>query len=243
MTNTRKHYLIIGGSSGIGLETARHFLEKGARVTICGRSRERLDQALSDLGNGADLQGLSLDMMNEDSLEATFAKFADASVDGLIVTASDVVHGSFEETNTEAVRDMFDSKFFGPYRVARAALPKLVDGGSITLFSGVLSRRPGRTAAGLAAVNAAIEGLVRALALELGPAVRVNAVSPGMTRTPAYASMPSEARELMFKRAAENLPAGRVAEPSDIAEAVVFLAGNRFVTGHVLDIDGGHLIS
>ncbi len=115
-------------------------------------------------------------------------------------------------------------------------------GGSITFFSGVLSRRPGRNAAGLAAVNAAVEGLTRALALELGPDIRVNCLSPGMVDTEAYAAMPEQRRAAMLAETGASLPVRRTGTPEEIADGVLALASNGYITGHVLDIDGGHMV-
>ncbi|MEO1133662.1 MAG: SDR family oxidoreductase, partial [Cyanobacteria bacterium J06639_1] len=116
-------------------------------------------------------------------------------------------------------------------------------GASVTLFSGIFSRRPAPGTSGLAAVNAAIEGLTRALALELGGHVRVNAISPGLTQTEAYAGMPEADRQAMFAGAAAALPARKVGDPGEVAAGAIFLMTNAFVTGHVLDIDGGAAIA
>ena len=237
-----KHYVIIGGSSGMGLATARVAVERGATVEIVGRSPEKLQAAANQIASNR-VSTVSLDMMDEAAVRAYFAGLKDGSIDSLIISASNAAHGPFESAKTDDIRGMFNSKFFGPLVVAREALPKLRDGASITFFSGVLSRRPGANGAGLAAVNAAVEGLGRALALELGPKVRVNTLSPGMTKTDAYAEMPEDRRNAMFASIADGLPVRRVAEPEDIAEAVLFLSKNPFTTGHVLDVDGGHMIA
>lgn len=138
---------------------------------------------------------------------------------------------------------MIEAKLLGPYVVAREMLPALRDGGSITLFSGVLARRPGSAATGLAATNAAVEGLTRALAKELGPRLRANCISPGVTRTDAHAGMDGARREAMFEAAATGVPLRRVAEARDIAHAVVFAITSSNPTGCVLDVDGGHMIA
>ena len=94
----------------------------------------------------------------------------------------------------------------------------------------------------LGAVNAAVEGLTRGLALELGPRLRVNCIAPGMVRTEAYAKVPEDKREAMYESTGQSLPVGRVGLPEEIAEATVFAAYNTYLTGQVLDIDGGHMI-
>ncbi|MEL7543233.1 MAG: SDR family oxidoreductase [Pseudomonadota bacterium] len=234
-------FLIVGGSSGMGRATAKLALERGARVQIVGRSADKLAATAVAL-KSPELTTAVLDMTDEVAVRAFFAEQDEVSIDALIISASSAVHGAFAEAKTDEIVGMFASKLMGPFVIAREALPKLREGGSITFFSGVLSRRPSRNGAGLAAVNASVEALSRALALELGPRLRVNTLAPGMTRTEAYAHMSAEAQEAMFSSVAAELPLGRIAAPEDIAEAALFLATNRFTTGHVLDVDGGHII-
>ncbi len=235
-----QHAFIVGGSSGLGRATAALALAKGARVTIASRSEEKLAKAVEELGNGA--ASCKLDMMDEGDVSACFASMAPGSLDHLVISASSAVHGPFAELTISKVEDMFASKFFGPYRVAKAALPALAEGGSITFFSGVLSRRPGMNCSGLGAVNAAVEGLARGLALELGPKLRVNCLSPGMVDTEAYAGLPEDKRQAMYRSTGESLPLGRVGRAEELAEAALFLMTNGFTTGQVLDVDGGHMV-
>lgn len=240
MSNTSA--LIVGGGSGIGFATAQAMLKAGARVWIAGRTESKLLAARTRLDAGERLQHLVLDMTDEASVATGLSAFAPDSLDALIITASSAVHGPFGTLEISEAQSMFDSKFWGPYRVAKEALPKLRQGGSITFLSGVLSRRPGMNCSGLGAVNAAVEGLARALALELGPRLRVNCISPGMARTEAYARMPEDKRETMYRETGASLPIGRVGEADEIADAVVFAAMNTYLTGQVIDIDGGHMI-
>ena len=235
-----QHVFIVGGSSGLGRATAALALSKGARVTIASRSEEKLHNAVADLGPGAD--SCRLDMMDEQSVAGCFTAMTPGSLHHLLISASSAVHGPFAELDIAKVEGMFASKFFGPYRVAKAALPKLAEGGSITFYSGVLSRRPGMNCSGLGAVNSAVEGLARGLALELGPKLRVNCLSPGMVDTEAYAGMPEEKRQAMYRNTGESLPIGRVGHASELAEAALFLMTNGFTTGQVLDVDGGHMV-
>ena len=107
---------------------------------------------------------------------------------------------------------------------------------------GALSRRPGKGSSALGACNAAVETLVKGIANDLGPRLRVNCVSPGLTRTNAFAGMPAEAQEKMFAGFGKAIPAGRAGEGDDIGHAVLFLLSSPFVTGVVLDVDGGAVI-
>ncbi|MGA8259960.1 MAG: SDR family oxidoreductase [Arenicellales bacterium] len=239
---TSQHAVIFGGSSGIGKATAAAILGRGGRVTLVSRSEDKLAAAAGELNTPDRTEIGAVDMTDEAAVGKFFASHANNSIDHLVISASSAVHGPFAELQTGPVRGMFDSKFWGPYVVAREALPKLRDGGSITFFSGVLSRRPGKNCSGLGAVNAAVEGLTFALALELGPRLRVNCCSPGMVRTEAYAALPDDKREAMYESTGASLPLGRVGEPQEIADAVLFLMTNPYTTGKVLDIDGGHMI-
>ncbi len=235
---TGKHVVVVGGGSGIGRAAAQAAVAQGARVTLSSRNRDRLAEVAQAIGGGT--AAVPLDMTDAQGVAAWAG--AVGPLDHLVITASSAAHGPFAEMEIAALSGMFAAKFFGPYQTARAALPQIGDGGSITFFSGVLSRRPGLNCAGLGAVNGAVEGLARALALELGPAIRVNCVSPGMVRSEAYAAMPAEARERMYEATGESLPLGRVGETAEIAQAVLFLMTSSFTTGVVLDVDGGHMV-
>jgi len=234
----QRHVVVVGGGSGIGKAVAMQAAGGGARMTIASRSIEKLNASAADIGDG--VRVAPVDMTDEPAV-AAWATALDP-MDHLVVSASSAVHGAFDEVPVAEVRAMFDAKFFGPYTVARSVLPRLASGGSITLFSGVLSRRPSTGTSGLSAVNSAVEGLARALALELGGRARVNCVSPGMVRSEAYAAMEADARDAMYRATGARLPVGRVGETAEIARAVLMTMSNGYVTGAVLDVDGGHTI-
>ena len=232
-----KTVLVVGGGSGIGKAIAAQAIKASANVIISSRDSAKLKAAIADLGAGKDVP---VDMTDP----ASVATWADAlpQVDHLVISASSAAHGPFAELTEPDLRRMFDAKFFGPYAMAKAALSKIRSGGSITLFSGVLSRRPGMNCTGLGAVNGAVEALTRGLALELGPDLRVNCLSPGMVRSEAYSGMEESAREGMYEATGASLPVGRVGFVDEAAEAAMFLMANTYTTGVVLDVDGGHMI-
>jgi NAD(P)-dependent dehydrogenase (short-subunit alcohol dehydrogenase family) len=230
-----RRVVVVGGSSGIGLATARLAARAGARVSIAGRSPEKLERAKEDVGGGVETG--ALDITREGAVRSFFEDTGE--IDHLVLPGSSVQTGSLSELETEAARASMDAKFWGPYLAAKYA--RISPGGSITLFSGALSRRPAPGFAALAAINAAVEGLGRALALELAP-VRVNVISPGLVATPAYAAMPEEARVAMYEGAAQRLPVGKVGTPEDIAETVLWIMKNGYATGAVIDVDGGGLL-
>lgn len=232
-----KQVAIVGASSGIGKAIAEEVSKQGGKPLLSSRSKDKLESVASSLG-GAPV--VPVDMTDIQSVE----QWADQlpKIDHLVISASSAAHGPFAQIEEEAVRSMFDAKFFGPYRIAKAALNKINDGGSITLFSGVLSRRPGMNCTGLGAVNGAVESLCYGLALELGPRLRVNCVSPGMIRSEAYDGMDEAARENMYEATGESLPVGRVGTVQEAASAALYLMSNAYSSGVVLDVDGGHMI-
>ncbi|MFM9913501.1 MAG: SDR family oxidoreductase [Methylophilaceae bacterium] len=231
---TNQSVIVVGGTSGMGLAIARLAVSLGASVTVASRSPDKVASVAYELG----ATGKPLDTTDETSVRDFFA--AIGLVDHLIVTGSSVRTGTLKEAPLADGEFTFRSKFFGPYLCAKYAQMKPT--GSITLFSGILSRRPGHNDVVLAGVNAAVEAMGRALARDLAP-VRVNTVSPGMTRgTGAYLSMSEAAREGMYSSIASHLPVGHVGTAGDVAAATLMLMTNGFITGVTLDIDGGGIL-
>ncbi|RFU63853.1 SDR family oxidoreductase [Peribacillus glennii] len=233
-----KRVVVVGGTSGIGLATAKAFLEKSAHVIIASRSAEKLSEAKKELGEN--VEGYELDFRSDEKVAGFFSKVG--NFDHLVVTAGEGAMGHFSDLPVAQVREAFDSKFWGQYITVHAALPYLDKAGSITLTSGVYGIRPPKGASTLASINSAIDGLVRGLAVDLSP-VRVNVVSPGIVDTPIYSGMPEDQRQGMYSQISQQLPVGRVAQPEDIAQTYVYLAQNGFTTGTSVLIDGGaHLV-
>lgn len=229
---------IIGGSSGIGLETARQAIEQGAEVVIASRSEAKLQAAVNQLGPAA--SAYVLDTTDEEQVKLFFEKVG--NLDHLVVSAAETSGGSFLQTESARSRELFDNKFWGQYYAAKYGTPKLADGGSITLFSGVVAYKAMAGSAALGAVNAAVSNLGQTLALELAP-IRVNVVSPGIIDTPSRSKMPEEARKQLYDTVAGKLPAKRVGSASDVALCVLFLMQSSFVTGTVQHVDGGHRLT
>jgi len=229
--------VVIGGSSGMGLAVAEKSIQSGARVVIASRSRDKLQAAAGRIGG--DVHWQVVDTTDEASVADLFERLG--AVDHLVIPGSSVKTGPLGELPLADAQFTMQSKFWGPYLCAKHA--RINPAGSITFFSGILSRRPGLNDAVLASVNAAVEAMGRALAKDLAP-VRVNVISPGMTAgTGAYLKIPEAIRERMFSSIAERLPVGRVGRPEDIADAVLMIMTNGFITGVVLDVDGGGLIA
>jgi NAD(P)-dependent dehydrogenase (short-subunit alcohol dehydrogenase family) len=226
--------VVVGGSSGIGLSTAELAEREGAEVIIASRNAERLDAAAKKLNATA----IPADVTSDESIAGLFRKCG--PVDHVVVTAAQLRTGPFKTVKMEEVRATMEGKFWGAWRVARAA--EIRPGGSLTLVTGFLSIRPRPNSAIVGAANGALESLARSLALELAP-VRVNAVSPGIIDTPIRAAMPEEARRDMLAKTAAALPVGRVGAGEDIARQILAFMTIGFATGSIVYLDGGALIS
>jgi len=229
-----KKVIVVGGSSGIGLATAELAKGQGAEVIIASRNADRLKAAAEKLGTKA----IAADVTNDESVVNLFRTCG--PVDHVVVTAAQLRSGPFKTVSMEDVRATMEGKFWGAWRVARAA--EIRAGGSLTLVSGFLSIRPRPNSAIVGSANGAIESLARSLALELAP-VRVNCVSPGIIDTPIRAAMPEAARREMLAKTAASLLVGRVGVGDDIARQILAFMTIGFATGSIVYIDGGALIS
>lgn len=227
---SQQKILVVGGSSGIGLATARLANEMGASVTVASRSPEKVRAAAATLN----AEGRVLDLTQADAV-AQF--FADGTVwDHVIVTGSDVKMAAVRTLPMPDAMAAMDSKFWGFYRVARAA--QIRPGGSLGVVAGFLATRPTAGRALMGAINGALESLVQGLALELKP-VRVNAVSPAVVDTEMWHGLAADARQAMLATLAEKYPAGTVGQPLDIARQMLLLAGTPYATGTIVTLDGG----
>jgi NAD(P)-dependent dehydrogenase (short-subunit alcohol dehydrogenase family) len=229
-----KKVVVVGGSSGIGLSTAELAKSEGADVVIASRNADRLKAAAEKLGAMA----IATDVTSDDSVTQLFRQCG--VVDHVVVTAAQLKTGPFKTVSMDDVRATMEGKFWGAWRVARAA--EIRPGGSLTLVSGFLSIRPRPAAAIVGAANGALESLARSLALELAP-VRVNCVSPGIIDTPIRAGMPEAARREMLAKAAAALPVGRVGVGEDIARQILTFMTVGFASGSIVYLDGGALVT
>jgi NAD(P)-dependent dehydrogenase (short-subunit alcohol dehydrogenase family) len=230
-----EHIVIVGGSSGIGLETARHLLATGARVTITGRSETRLAEAKRQLGPEA--QTLQMDATAAEALRAQFAQIG--KFDHLVLAlGSGMGVGPFATVSIADVKLGFEEKVYAHFATAQAALPFLNPKGSLTFISAVSAQAAVPGTAGIGAANAAVAALVPILAVELKP-LRVNGVSPGVIDTPWWDFVPADQKRAMFNDYAKLTPVGRVGQPEDIARAIAYLISDSFMTGNMLICDGG----
>jgi NAD(P)-dependent dehydrogenase (short-subunit alcohol dehydrogenase family) len=231
--------LVVGGGSGMGLALAKRCLHAGAKVIVVGRAEDRLRRAREALPKPEMLETFAVDIAQEDHVAGLFQRVG--RLDHIVSTAADI-EGAYEllpSLELRAAQRVVDSKFLGPLLLAKYGAPMLSATGSITFTSGIAAYRPSARGSVVAAVNAALEGLVRALAIELAP-IRVNAVSPGWVDTSIWTLVAGDKKDDTLSAMAKRLPVGRVGQPDDIADAIGFLMGNAFTTGTVLHVEGGH---
>ena len=238
MTLAHQRIVIIGGS-GTGLATAHAAAAAGAAVTIASSDQGRLDTALAGLPGSCD--GAVADTRSEADVAALFGRAGE--LDHLVYTAGDSAgQRALQDLSLDAARQLFEVRLWGAVTAVKYAAPRLRPGGSIVLTSGTIGVRP-RPGAALAASGAgAIEGLTRGLAVELAP-IRVNAVRPGVIRTPMWNQIPEPQRDTLFTTLAQRSLTQTIGDADQVAAAHLFLMENRFVTGTVLTVDGGFILT
>jgi NAD(P)-dependent dehydrogenase (short-subunit alcohol dehydrogenase family) len=237
MTLESKVVVVLGGSSGMGLATAKAASAEGAQVVITGRSQEKLNAANAQLPAGS--RSAALDVADEAGTRALFEQIG--HVDHLFTTAASVTLGAGLATDTEKLRPGMDTRFWGSLYAAKYGAAQMKNGGSITFMSGVSAWRPRPGASVSAASCGAIEAFARSLAIDLAP-IRVNTIAPGFIDTPLIDELVGERKQALIATQASRLPVKRIGTPEDIADAVLFLMKNGFVTGITLTIDGGHTL-
>jgi NAD(P)-dependent dehydrogenase (short-subunit alcohol dehydrogenase family) len=225
--------VVVGGTSGMGLATARAAAAQGADVVAAGRR---------PVEGRAPIEGVrhaQVDVTGEASVRALFDGLG--SLDHLFVSSSPGAPGPLLEQDLAAARTFVDGKLLGSWACARYAAPLMPAGGSITFVTGCAVIRPPRHAAMATAAFAGVEALSRALALELGP-LRVNTIRPGYTDSEMWSGLSDADRDDFRRRVANALPTGRMGRPDDIAQAAVFLMASRQTTGAVLEVSGGETL-
>jgi NAD(P)-dependent dehydrogenase (short-subunit alcohol dehydrogenase family) len=239
MSLSQKTVIVIGGSSGMGLATAMAALAEGANVTVTGRTRQWLDDARAQ--SEGRLGIAAVDAGDETAMAAFFAGFA--RIDHVYVTAAELLYAPMKDADSvKKLKGALDTRFWGCFYTAKHAAPMMPPDGSLTFTTGNATRRP---IPGGGVVNAscgAVEAFARSMALDLAP-IRVNTIAPGLIATPLHERrMGKERTEKRFAEMAARLPLKRVGRSEDIADAVLFLMRNQFVTGITLTIDGGGML-
>ena len=230
-----KRIVILGGTSGIGLATARAAQAQGGAVVVVSRQPARVDAAVAALGGEA--RGQAADLADEASVRALFERLG--ALDHLVYTAGEALPlAPLATTDIATVRRFFDTRYWGAYMVAKYGSPHVRAGGSITLTSGSAGLRPGPGWTVAASVCGAMEALTRALAVELAP-LRVNAVCPGVVKTDLWAGMPADARAAFYRDHGAQLLVERIGEPEEIARTYLYLMSETYSTGQMIVVDGG----
>ncbi len=230
-----KKIVVMGASQGIGFETSKKLAQKGAIVYMASKTKNKIEKAAFEAGQGT--IPITLDFADESAVESFFKETG--NIDHLVcVGASNSAWGKFIDIETAALLKAFNSKFYGYFFSAKHALPVLSKSGSIVFVIAGSARKAIPGTAGLAAVNGAIMSMGRTMAAEVGP-VRVNLVSPGVIDTPYYNWMGDEQKSKLFKQLGEKIPLGRVGKPEEVAHAIIMLLENDFITGAIIDADGG----
>jgi len=230
-----KKVVVLGGSSGIGLEVSRQAEQLGAQVVIASSSAERVKQAVAEIGGKT--TGQALDLSDEAAIEKFFEGLG--PIDQLVYTAADSLHVSdLATTDLKAARKAFELRFWSVLAAVKYATPHIRKGGAITLTTGIYGQRPVKGIPIVASIATMLEGLTRALAIDLAP-IRVNCVSPGVVRTKLWDSMPEEQREAFFEATGKQMLVGRVGEPEEIAQTYLYLMQQGYSTGQTVIVDGG----
>lgn len=235
----QQHIVIVGGSSGIGLAVAANALNGGARVTLMGRSAERLEQALTQLSAPSRTNVVAVDIADELAVHEAFARIE--APDHVFVSAAQFVGGSVLDSDMAVLRGAIDQRVWGAVHVVRAAAPRMRDHGrraSFVFTGGVSSDRPAKGAWPTAVATAAAEQLARCLALELAP-LRFNAIAPGWTDTPMWDDLLGSAKAETFTSVAARTPTGHIVSADEAAVAVLSLMSNYSINAEVLHVDGG----
>jgi NAD(P)-dependent dehydrogenase (short-subunit alcohol dehydrogenase family) len=245
--------LVTGGGSGIGLASARRLAADGARVTICGRTAGRLEQAVEQLsgvaaGAGTSVGWVACDVVDEDQVRAAVSAAAgeERRLDVVVAAAGgSEVMAPLVLTELDAWRRTVELNVTGTFLPLKHAAPVMArgGGGSFVAVSSIAACLSHRYLGAYSVGKAGIEALVRFAADELGPSsVRVNAVRPGLVDTELVAGI--TAGGPVLEDYLDQMPIRRVGRPEDVAEAVRYLAGpeSSWVTGHILTVDGGHAL-
>jgi NAD(P)-dependent dehydrogenase (short-subunit alcohol dehydrogenase family) len=223
--------VIVGGTSGLGLEIARYYANKGDQVTLTGRDADRAAAAAKDIGG--DTTGLALDLAAPKDIAAALAGVE--SVDGLVLTAIERDVNTVADYDIDRALRLVTLKLVGYTEVVHALRSRIAPDGAIVLFGGLAKERPYPGSTTISTVNGGVAGLLNTLVVELAP-IRVNVIHPGIVGDSPYW------RDRDLSHVIARTPCGQLARMTDIVDAVAFLLGNRAVNGVSLNVDGGWLL-
>lgn len=226
--------VVVGGSAGIGLETARQVRAAGGELVLVARNAERLKRAADELNP---LSTAAFDAQDIDRLERFLGELP-GQVDHVMVTAGSPSYTPIAELDLAEARHDFGGRIAMMLAVARASREKVRAGGTLLFIGGTGGRRPAVGMAVMGALTAALPALTANLALEVAP-VRVNLIAAGFVDTPLSASLLGDQLESRREELRKTLPIGRVVGPADVAALALHIMANGALTGATYDIDGG----
>jgi 3-oxoacyl-[acyl-carrier protein] reductase len=234
--------VVIGGASGIGAAIARALVSDGAHVTIADRNTDAAQRLADDLGSDARAEHVSV--TDEESVEDLFERVHDRRqrLDIVVNSAGINAFGHLTDLSADKFRRVVDVCLTGAFLVVKHAARRMADGGSILSLSSLNARQPGAGMGAYCASKAGLSMLTEVAALELAPrGIRVNAIAPGIVSTPL--TSPSLQVPGLEEDYLSNTPLGRAGTPEEVAEAAVYICRARWLTGEVLDLNGGaHLM-
>jgi NAD(P)-dependent dehydrogenase (short-subunit alcohol dehydrogenase family) len=230
--------IILGGTSGIGLEAARQLADAGADIVVASRSDANREIAARTLGASAAIR--EVDVLDRDGLSALFEEQAPFDILVCSATGGRRAVGPFLEMDLDGFQGSF-AKLWGYTNAVRLGTSSMTEDGTIVLVSGYPARRPSPGASAISTVGNAVEGFARAIVSEIAPR-RINVVSPGVISTPMM-SLEPEIRDTFLASATESFAIPRPGQSEEVASAILFVIENEFVTGTTVDVDGGALLS
>ncbi|MDQ3810971.1 MAG: SDR family oxidoreductase [Chloroflexota bacterium] len=225
--------VVVGGTSGLGKEVARHYTQQGHEVVISGRDAARAQEVALELGGRA--RGIAVDLARPQEIAACLADIA--QVEGLVITAIERDANTVREYNIERAIQLSTIKLVGYTEVVHTLAPRFTRDASIVLFGGLAKERPYAGSTTVSTVNGGISGLTRTLMYELAP-VRVNAIHPGIVGDSPFWAGKTKALEDVVART----PTRRLVQMRDVVGAVAFLLDNQAVNGVELAVDGGWVL-
>jgi NAD(P)-dependent dehydrogenase (short-subunit alcohol dehydrogenase family) len=226
--------VVIGGSSGIGLETARSARAEGAEVVLVGRDPGRLEHAAVELGTS---RTAAFDATDSEALEGFFAGLP-APIDHVMVTGPGPYYGAIADLDRERAHRDFDDHQWLAIEVARLSVGRVRAGGTLLFMAGTDARKPAPGQSLMAAATAALPALIANLAVEIAP-IRVNLIAAGFVDTPLSASLLGDDLDARRAQLRATLPIRRVVGPADVAAMAVHIMINTALTGATYDVDGG----
>jgi NAD(P)-dependent dehydrogenase (short-subunit alcohol dehydrogenase family) len=232
--------VIVGGTSGMGLGSARAAVEAGAEVIVVGRRPKSSRESSSS--QDVHFKHGTADITNEASVRALFEEIG--QFDHLLITAAPASKeflGEFAKQDLAKAQGYLNAKFFGSWLCARYAAPKIRSDGSITFLTGCSVIRPHPGGAMITATFAALEAFARVLALEMGP-LRVNTIRPGLVESECWNFLEKPVRDKFYENARAVMPVRRIGSIQDIGHCAVFIMTNPYISGTTLEVSGGETL-